>query len=87
MAPRTDTKAGTAEGFTLKERMQLIEWKRIGGVFHRSAHLVIFAVLALALGWGFYHANQAGYLMDVLAMVLVAIVLCILGFVAFLRLK
>jgi hypothetical protein len=87
VAQRTDTKAGTAEGFTLKERIQLVEWRRIGGVLWRSAHLSIFAVLALALGWSFYNANQAGYLLDVMATVLVSIVMCILGFLAFLRLK
>ena len=86
MAARTDTKAG-ATSFTLKERMQLIEWKRIGETLWRSVHLITFAGLALVMGWSLYHANQAGYLLDVLGTVLVSIVMCILGFVAFLRLK
>jgi hypothetical protein len=88
VAQRSDTKAGTAEsGFTLKERIQLVEWRRIGDALWRSAHVLTFAIFALLLGWSLYHANQAGYLTDVLATVLVSIFMCILGFTAFLRLK
>jgi hypothetical protein len=84
MAARTDTKVSS---FTLRERIELVNWKQIGGGSVRVLHVALLVLVALALGWGAFHANQAGYLLDVTVMMLGSIVLWSLGGTAFARLR